>query len=117
MHISNIHKQIQCIYLPCIGVTEHRLDGKMMHHITKINKVGDDFSLICEFNNKEIRLIDLSEWVNTFRKANDGWASKLADINYFKTVKLDSYGTLVWDNQVDFCPDVLYEMSSPEKTL
>ena len=37
---------------------------------------------------------------------------KLLDAEYFKTVKLDSYGTLSWDNEVDFCPDVLYEMSA-----
>ena len=85
----------------------------MLHYITKIKEISNNFSLICEFNENENRVIDLSSWIDEFRKANDGWASKLADINYFKTVKLDSYGTLAWDNQVDFCPDVLYEMSMP----
>ena len=33
----------------------------------------------------------------------------LEDINYFKQVKVDpEIGTLVWPNEVDFCPDVLY---------
>jgi len=85
----------------------------MLHFIKKINKVNDDFSVVCEFNTNEIRQINLSQWVERFRKANDGWASRISDIDYFKTVKLDSYGTLSWDNQLDFCPDVLYEMSSP----
>jgi len=26
---------------------------------------------------------------------------------------LDSYGTLVWSNGIDFCPDVLYGLSEP----
>ena len=85
----------------------------MLHLITKIKQVNDNYSLVCEFNTHENRLIDLSEWVEQFRKADDGWASKLSDINYFKSVKLDSYGTLSWENQVDFCPDVLYDMSKP----
>ena len=83
----------------------------MLHFIKQITKVNDDFSLVCLFNNDEMRLIDLSSWVADFKKANDGWASNLSDINYFKTVQLDSYGTLKWDNQLDFCPDVLYSMS------
>ncbi len=85
----------------------------MLHFIKKIQKVNDDFSVVCLFNNNETRLVDLSAWVEEFRQANDGWASMIADINYFKKVQLDSYGTLMWDNQLDFCPDVLYEMSKP----
>jgi uncharacterized protein DUF2442 len=85
----------------------------MLHFIKKIVNVNDDFSVVCLFNNNEIRLIDLSEWVKQFSEANDGWASRIADINYFKKVHLDSYGTLQWDNELDFCPDVLYEMSTP----
>ena len=79
----------------------------MLHFIKKIQKVNDDFSLVGLFNNNETRLVDLSAWVEEFRQANDGWASMIADINYFKKVQLDSYGTLMWDNQLDFCPDVL----------
>lgn len=85
----------------------------MLHLIRRIVQVNDDFSVICVFNNDETRLIDLSGWVEQFKQANDGWASRIADISYFKTVKLDSYGTLMWDNELDFCPDVLYEMSTP----
>ena len=33
----------------------------------------------------------------------------LETIAYFRRVKVDSeFGTLVWPNGVDFCPDVLY---------
>jgi uncharacterized protein YfaS (alpha-2-macroglobulin family) len=38
-----------------------------------------------------------------------GIVKDLEDINYFKLVKVDpEFGTLVWPNDVDFCPDVLY---------
>ena len=33
----------------------------------------------------------------------------LEDVEYFKQVKVDpEIGALVWPNEVDFCPDVLY---------
>ncbi len=33
----------------------------------------------------------------------------LEDIDYFKQVVVDEeIGTIVWPNEVDFCPDVLY---------
>jgi hypothetical protein len=86
----------------------------MLHFIKKIITVNNDFSVVCLFNNDETRIINLSDWITQFRQANDGWASKIADINYFKKVQLDSYGTLKWDNDLDFCPDVLYEMSEPK---
>jgi hypothetical protein len=85
----------------------------MIHFITRIKHINDNFSVLCEFNTHETRLVDLSGWVEGFHKANYFWASLLSDLNYFKTVRWDSYGTLQWDNNVDFCPDVLYEMSIP----
>ncbi|MEM7128837.1 MAG: DUF2442 domain-containing protein [Chloroflexota bacterium] len=41
----------------------------------------------------------------------------LEDLDYFKQVMVDEeIGTLVWPNEVDFCPDVLYSeaMDKPE---
>ena len=38
-----------------------------------------------------------------------GVFAPLEDLNFFKRVKVDpEIGTLVWPNEVDFCPDVLY---------
>jgi hypothetical protein len=85
----------------------------MLHFIKQIKSVNDNYSVVCLFNTNETRVVDLSEWVEQFRKANDGWASRISDINYFKKVHLDSYGTLQWDNQLDLDPDVLYAMSKP----
>jgi hypothetical protein len=38
-----------------------------------------------------------------------GIFAPLEDVDFFKLVKVDrEIGTLVWPNEVDFCPDVLY---------
>ncbi|GAH17369.1 unnamed protein product [marine sediment metagenome] len=38
-----------------------------------------------------------------------GIFAPLENIDFFKRVKVDpEIGTLVWPNEVDFCPDVLY---------
>lgn len=85
----------------------------MLHYIKNIIQVRD-YAVTCEFNNGEIRSVNLKEIIEKYRKINDGLISKLSDQNYFKTVKLDSYGTLTWDNGVDFDPDNLYRMSEKE---
>jgi hypothetical protein len=46
-----------------------------------------------------------------YQQINDGMISQLSDKSYFKTVQLESYGTLQWDNGVDFDPDNLYKLS------
>ncbi len=47
-----------------------------------------------------------------FRKrivGRGGVFKQLEDIDFFKQVFVDpEIGTLVWPNEVDFCPDVLY---------
>jgi len=40
-----------------------------------------------------------------------GVFSPLEDIGFFRQVKVDpEAGTIVWPNDVDFCPDVLYSI-------
>ncbi|MBO9614281.1 MAG: DUF2442 domain-containing protein [Dyadobacter sp.] len=58
--------------------------------------------------------MNLREIVEKYRRINDDLISQLSDPNYFKTVRLDSYGTLAWDNGVDFDPDNLYRMSESQ---
>lgn len=84
----------------------------MLHYIQKIVEV-ENLAVTCLFNTGEVRRVDLGETVRNYAKINDGLISKLADPNYFKTVGLDSYGTLIWDNGVDFDPDNLYKLSVP----
>ena len=85
----------------------------MLHYIKNIIQVRD-YVVICEFNTGETRTVNLKEIIEKYRRINDGLISKLSDPNYFKTVKLDSYGTLTWDNGVDFDPDNLYLISEKE---
>ena len=81
----------------------------MLHCIQKIIDV-EDFTVTCLFNTGEVRVVDLTPVVKKYQALNDGLVSQLADATYFKTVQLDSYGTLLWDNGVDFDPDNLYAM-------
>ena len=85
----------------------------MLHYIKKIVEVKD-YTVTCVFNTDETRTVNLKEIIEKYRRINDGLISKLSDPNYFKTVKLDSYGTLTWDNGVDFDPDNLYRLSETE---
>jgi len=40
-----------------------------------------------------------------------GVFTRLQDIEFFKQVTVDpEAGTIVWPNEVDFCPDVLYSL-------
>jgi hypothetical protein len=40
-----------------------------------------------------------------------GVFAPLQDVNYFKLVAVDpEAGTIVWPNEMDFCPDVLYSL-------
>lgn len=82
----------------------------MLHYIQNIIDV-EDFTVNCLFNTGEVRAVDLTPVVQKYRAINDGLVSQLADKTYFKSVQLDSYSTLLWDNGVDFDPDNLYAMS------
>ena len=82
----------------------------MLHYIQKIINV-EEYSVVCLFNTAEVRTINFQAIIEKYKKINDGLISKLSDLNYFKTVTLDSYGTLIWDNGVDFDPDNLYNIS------
>jgi len=83
----------------------------MIHYIKEIIKV-ENYTVICKFNNDEIRSINLESTVKKYSRNSSNFMSKLYDLNYFKNVQLDSYGTLCWNNEIDFCPDVLYSLSS-----
>lgn len=82
---------------------------KKMKLITKIDKV-DLFSIFLTFNGSEQRVLNLNDIINQFSPDSFVY-KKLSDQNYFTSVKLDSYGTLIWNNEIDFCPDTLYKYS------
>ena len=82
----------------------------MIHYIKEIISV-ENYTVVCKFNTDEIRSIDLESTVKKFNDNSSNFLSKLVDETYFKNVQLDSYGTLCWNNEIDFCPDVLYSLS------
>jgi hypothetical protein len=83
----------------------------MLHYITNIVSIADDYTVVCRFNGGEKRKIELKPLLEQLDKTPE--IQQLWNTNYFKKALLDSYGTLAWDNGADFCPDVLYDHSVP----
>lgn len=66
------------------------------------------FKLILEFDNREYRLLDIKQ----FLQNDKGKLAELCNDDMFQTVKLDrKAGTVVWENGVDFDPEILFQAS------
>ncbi|MCH1627235.1 DUF2442 domain-containing protein [Fredinandcohnia sp. SECRCQ15] len=67
------------------------------------------FKLILEFENSDYRLLDMREFLHN----KEGLMKEIInDIEVFMTAKLDEVaGTVMWANDVDFDPGILYESS------
>lgn len=73
----------------------------------------DNYRLELTFTSQEKAELDFHDRI----VGRGGVFTALEDVNYFKQVVVDKeIGTIVWPNEVDFCPDVLYIMAtkSPE---
>ena len=68
-------------------------------------EVIDDYKLLLEFDNGEIRIFDASLLFN--RKAYLPIMNK----NAFRTVKTNDI-SIEWDGEIDVCPDELYYSSN-----
>jgi hypothetical protein len=76
----------------------------MFPRIKKVRHI-EAYRLELTFTNGETAELDFRNRV----VGRGGVFGPLEDTDYFKQVKVDSeIGTLVWPNEVDFCPDVLY---------
>ena len=63
------------------------------------------YRLALTFSSGEEAELDFKERI----VGRGGVFAPLEDIGFFKRVQVDpEVGTLVWPNEVDFCPDVLY---------
>ncbi len=76
------------------------------------------YRLELTFMNGERAELDLADRI----VGRGGVLSPLQDIDFFKKVKVDpEIGTLVWPNEVDLCPDVLYSEATgaplPESSM
>lgn len=83
-----------------------------MKTITKMIEVTP-YVVICEFNNGEIRRINLQPIIEKYSITSPDLYGKLQDIDYFKQVYLESYGTLTWPNEMELDPDNLFMISEP----
>ena len=66
----------------------------------------DDYKLLLTFTNGEQRVFDAKPLLQ------DTVFKPLENISFFKSVKV-AYGTLLWPQDIDYCPDTLYMQSVP----
>jgi hypothetical protein len=78
-----------------------------MHFVKKINYI-DGYKISLTFDDKKTKVIDIEPYLDK------GIFLTLRDPDYFNLVKV-KYDTIVWPNEADFCPDVLYEIGKEPK--
>ncbi len=82
-----------------------------MHLIKKIIDVKPYQLTLC-FDDDKIGVVDLKEKLELWSKNENSIFRELLDTKKFMMLKLhDELKTTVWENGVDFCPDMLYEWS------
>lgn len=80
-----------------------------MHFVKKINKI-EGYRITLTFNDKKTKVVDLEAYLDK------GIFLSLRDVAYFNRVQLNvEAGTIVWPNEADFCPDVLYSIGKEVK--
>lgn len=65
-----------------------------------------DYQIELQFDNGEVRVLDLSSYLNF------GIFAELRDEELFKTVRV-CFDSVEWENGADLCPESLYENSRP----
>ena len=82
------------------------VEGRMFPRVKQVRHLGE-YRLELIFTDGTKGELDFKD-----RIAGRGGAfSPLQDIIFFRQVRVDpEAGTLVWPNEVDFCPDVLYSL-------
>lgn len=76
-----------------------------MHFVRNVTYLSD-YRLLLDFEDGVRRLVDLQPHLE------GEIFEPLKDISYFKTVSVNSdLDTIVWQNNADFSPDFLYEIS------
>ena len=74
-----------------------------MRKIIKV-KVLEDYKLELTFDNNVVKIKDMQQYLDT------GVFKSLRKKEVFNSVKIN-FGTISWDNDIDMCPDYLYETS------
>ncbi len=82
----------------------------MLPRITHVRYMGD-YRLELRFSDGRHGEIDFRGRV----VGRGGVFAPLEDVRFFRQVRVDSEaGTIIWPNDVDLCPDVLYSLVSGE---
>ena len=70
-----------------------------------------------QFNTGEIIDVNLETKIREWSKEPNSIYKQLLNPEYFKSVKYEpEWETIYWDNGIDLCADVLYEISKETKT-
>ncbi len=78
----------------------------MLPRVEQVRHLGD-YRLELRFTDGTKGELDLKERV----VGRGGVFAPLEDVSFFKQVQVDhEAGTIVWPNEVDLCPDVLYSL-------
>lgn len=78
----------------------------MRARVKQVRHLGE-YRLELSFTDGIIGELDFKERV----VGRGGVFSSLEDVGFFSQVRVDrEAGTIVWPNEVDFCPDVLYSL-------
>lgn len=80
-----------------------------MHSVKRINHI-DGYKISLTFEDNETKIIDTEPYLDT------GIFLDLRDAKLFNKVRVQG-STIVWPNDADFCPDVLYEIGVKQKTI
>jgi len=77
-----------------------------MYLSVKEVKTLNEYKLLLTFENGEIRLFDMSPYLEK------GIFRELKDLSLFKSARV-SFDTVEWENEADIDPETLYEDSVP----
>lgn len=84
----------------------------MLHYVTEIKKI-EAYTLTLLFNTGETKSIDLKNKLIEWSQSPESSFTYLLDPNNFSNAHLNNdFGTIYWDNGIDLCPDVLYELAT-----
>jgi len=83
-------------------------DFNIMHIVTTVTPV-DNYKLLLTFDNGEERIFDAAPLLK------ERVFAPLKSMSFFKRVQVED-GTVVWPEDLDYCPDTLYMQSIPVNT-
>lgn len=66
----------------------------------------DNYRILLTFSNNEVRIKDMKPYLN------NGVFKKLKNKAFFNSVHI-SFDTISWNEEIDLCPETLYDTSIP----